>query len=82
MSEHPVQSAITRKFGLRPRSSWEEDVPRAVSKVLGGRGLPTGTGAKTDLVFSDPTVLRELAGQLTVAETFFFRHKEQLEEAV
>lgn len=77
-----VQTAVTRKFGLRPRSSWDDDLPRAVSRVLAARGLRAEAASTSDLLFADPTLLRDLAGQLTVAETFFFRHKEQLEEAV
>lgn len=82
MTEAAVQSVLTRKYGLRPRSSWSEDLPRALRGLLASCGLGSAAHAPQEWVCADPNLLRELAGCLTVAETFFFRHREQLEVAV
>jgi chemotaxis protein methyltransferase CheR len=82
MTEATLETALTRRFGLRPRSSWTEDLPRALGALLTACGLGPAGGTQQELVCADPNLLRELAGQLTVAETFFFRHREQLETVV
>ncbi|MBN1612148.1 MAG: hypothetical protein JW940_36290, partial [Polyangiaceae bacterium] len=82
MTEATLENALTRRFGLRPRASWSEDLPRALRGLLASCGLGSRGGAVHEWVCADPNLLRELAGQLTVAETFFFRHREQLETVV
>jgi chemotaxis protein methyltransferase CheR len=82
MTEATLENALTRRYGLRPRSSWSEDLPRALRGMLTSCGLGSAAGRAQELVCADPNLLRELAGQLTVAETFFFRHREQLETVV
>ena len=82
MPEPAVESALTRKFGLRPRSSWEEELPRALGRVMASRGVTHRTQLPDELLCADVGLLRELAGHLTVCETFFFRHREQLDQAV
>jgi chemotaxis protein methyltransferase CheR len=82
MTEAMLEHALTQRFGLRPRSSWSEDLPRALRGLFTSCGRGFGAGAAHDLVCADPNLLRELAGRLTVAETFFFRHREQLEAVI
>lgn len=75
-----LQSAIAKRFGLRPRHDWAKSIELAISQVADERRLPRER-VERDLV-DDPNLLRAVAGKLTVEETFFFRFPAQVEQVV
>lgn len=71
---------ILEGLGLVPLPSWEVELPAAIHQVCKQRGLsPEELGTRLD---SEPAALRELAGLLTVGETYFLREPRQFEEVV
>ncbi len=75
-----LQEEIARRYGLRPQDRWSRDLTRALAELGRRHGLPE---RKLGIALStDPRLLRELAGRLTIEETFFFRFPEQLTAAV
>ncbi len=75
-----LREEIARRFGLRPQDRWSRDLTRALAELGQRHGLPErklGAALSTD-----PRLFRELAGRLTIEETFFFRIPEQLAAAV
>ncbi|HEY6722437.1 MAG TPA: CheR family methyltransferase [Polyangiaceae bacterium] len=75
-----LQSAITKRFGLRPRHDWAKSIEQAISQLADERQLPRAR-VERDLP-DDPNLLRAVAGKLTVEETFFFRFPVQIEQVV
>ncbi len=76
----PLQEEIARRFGLRPQERWGRDLALALAELGRRHGLQ---GRRLRLALTaDPQLLRELAGRLTIEETFFFRFPEQLAAAV
>lgn len=67
---------VAAKLGLRID-------PRFALEVVERRALALGvTSGRYLCELGDPRELRELAGELTVGETYFFRHPEQLDAFV
>ena len=77
-SAEALQRAVTERYGLRLRQSWAEELPRALRRLQAARNL---SSAALELAATNAQLLRELAGQLTVEETFFFRNAEQIQHA-
>jgi chemotaxis protein methyltransferase CheR len=75
-----LHQEIARRYGLRPRDRWDHDLGKALAELARRRGLPTGRLEAA--LLSDPRLLRELAGLLTIEETFFFRFPEQVSAVV
>lgn len=71
---------ITRRYGLRPHASWPRTLAHAVEQLLLGRRLDPARARVIPL--QQPELVRELAGRLTVEETYFFRFPEQIQVAV
>ncbi|MBN2191347.1 MAG: hypothetical protein JW751_00905 [Polyangiaceae bacterium] len=75
-----LQQEIVRRFGLRPQERWDRDLVQAMAELGRRHGLDGRRLAAA--LSSDPRLMRELAGLLTIEETFFFRFPEQLAAAV
>ncbi len=80
MRTEELERTIARRFGLRPRDRWRRDLPSAFETLARRRGLTEPQ--LLQLVHADSSVLRELAGLLTIEETFFFRFPDQVALAV
>lgn len=63
---------LTDSLGLVPLPSWTKILPEALADLARSRGCPISK--VLDLADSDPNVLRDLAGYVTIGETHFFRH--------
>jgi len=75
MNPHELAARVSASFGMMERPTWSEDIPRAVADIATERAIPQGR--LMDALGSEPWALRELAGRLTVGETFFLRHPDQ-----
>jgi chemotaxis protein methyltransferase CheR len=64
---------LSKSFGLRPQHDWA----KAIAAVL----AQTGGGAHPDDTHDRARVLEDIARRITVGETHFFRHHEQLARA-
>jgi chemotaxis protein methyltransferase CheR len=64
---------LSKSFGLRAQNDWAKEI----SAVLAG----TGSAAHPDDARDRERVLEEIARRVTVGETHFFRHHEQLARA-
>ena len=74
-----VQSALLGRFGLSPRTRWRASLSRAIDDIGSIVNLPSDKLIARAV--TDPYLLREIAGRITVPESFFFRHAEQLESS-
>lgn len=72
-----VGTALRERYGIAPRSRWDDEVERAVQSVARRHGLRPSVAPST--VVGSPTLLREVAEGMTVGESYFFRHRPQLE---
>ena len=72
-----VQDALLNQYGLWPGDGWREALPRALHDI--SRAACVSESELMDRVLSDASLLRDIAGRVTVPESFFFRHPEQLE---
>ncbi len=72
-----VQDALLCQFGLWPGDGWLESLPRAIREV--GRAARVPEHEMLGRVLRDGVLLKEIAGKLTIQESFFFRHPEQLD---
>lgn len=75
-----LKEQIASRFGLRPQERWEHELGPALAALARRHGLPERQLDRA--LAADPQLLRELAGLLTIEETFFFRFPEQLSAAV
>jgi len=72
-----IEAVIAERLGLASRPSWPREIPRALEKIGGERGLPVA-----DLLLRmdrEPQLLAELAGHLMVGETYFLRHADHFD---
>jgi chemotaxis protein methyltransferase CheR len=70
-------SALLSRFGLAPRDGWQASIERATQQMAQSDNISADTlllRAVTDI-----TLLKRIAGHVTIPESFFFRHPEQLE---
>jgi chemotaxis protein methyltransferase CheR len=75
-----VQQVVLDRFGLRSPKNWDQEFELALGKLGRRYNLPP-----QELVSSlnlQHGLLRELAGLLTIGETYFYRAKEQIDAAV
>ncbi len=73
-----LEAALAQEVGFAPRRGWEGDLRRAIASVAGRHrvaGLP-------ELIASDAALVREVAENIAVGESYFFRQPAQLEMAV
>ncbi len=68
---------ISARFGLLPRDSWGTDLEQALVNIA--RRFDCSADDVVQRVASSPQLLRELAGCLTVQESFLLRNPEQFE---
>lgn len=68
-----IQEAIKNRYGLVPQPRWEQSLLQAMEQL--GLVDPGEDKASFGKILSNPMHLRELAGFLTVEESFFFRHE-------
>ena len=71
-----VEAAIMDQFGLVKRDGWEDALTRAAID-LGGQANLSPDVLLAQAV-SDTTLLKKLVGRLTIPESYFFRHEEQM----
>ena len=72
-----VQTELTGRFGLSPREGWHTSLKRAISEI--GNAANLSCEKLLERAMTDPNLLKEIAGRITVPESFFFRHPEQLD---
>jgi chemotaxis methyl-accepting protein methylase len=74
-----VRALIEARFGLTARSVSTRDIDRALAELAREEDL-----AECDLVarLAEPSLLRALAGKLTINESHFLRHEAQLAHVV
>jgi chemotaxis protein methyltransferase CheR len=80
MAARLVQQVVLDRFGLRSPKNWDQEFELALGKLGRRYNLPPH-----ELVLSlgaQQGLLRELAGLLTIGETYFFRAREQVDAAV
>ena len=75
-----LEREIARRFGLRLTGQRRQDIGAALTKLGKRHQLDRRSLGRT--LVGDPTLLRELAGLLTIEETYFFRFPEQVAAAV
>lgn len=71
-----LQEFVSIEFGLSSRHSWWDDLPRALEAMAVRHGVPAEVLARKAERNRD--LLRELAGYLTINESFFLRDIDQL----
>ena len=75
-----LERELARRFGLRPRQRWRGDLSSALAQLARRHRIaPEALSLALDL---NPALMRELAGLLTIEETYFFRFPEQVAAAV
>lgn len=75
-----IERQLGAALGLRPRAGTRPGLERELARLRAEHGL---TADEVDRrLGSEPWLVRRLATALTVEETFFFRHPEQLETLV
>lgn len=70
-----LQQRVTERFGLLPGTSWQSQLDDALGAMTRRYGVDEEELARR--AAEDPVLLRELAGYLTVDESYFLRHGEQ-----
>lgn len=75
-----IQSELVNRFGLSPRHDWHASIEKAATDICND----TNISMKTLLsrITYDIPLLKQLAGRMTISESFFFRHPEQLDRIV
>jgi chemotaxis protein methyltransferase CheR len=71
---YSLQELVLSKYGLVARDSWKKEIESAVQGLANERNL--ADQELIELALRDKCVLQEIAGRLTVEESFFFRHGE------
>ena len=71
-----VETAIMSQFGLVPREGWREALNRAAIDL--GSQTHHSPEALLARAVCDPTLLKRLVAGVTIPESYFFRHQEQL----
>ena len=80
MLPEELERQITQRFGLRPQERWRRDLATALATLTRRHRLPAQRASAA--IGADPRLLRELAGLLTIEETFFFRFPAQVDAAL
>lgn len=75
-----VQEMLTDRFGLFPREGWQASLERVISDIGDAANLPGES--LLDSAMTDAVLLRDIAGRMTVPESFFFRYPDQLDDIV
>jgi len=68
-----LEAEVRRRFGLMPRAGWSDTMSRTLDRYSTGDTPDTADGCAR--LFEDPDLLRQLAGRLTVDESYFLRHE-------
>ncbi|MBI5493812.1 MAG: tetratricopeptide repeat protein [Deltaproteobacteria bacterium] len=80
MSAAGLGARLQAAYGFSARPSWSRELSRAVEEVCRRHGLDAGTlHGRLD---AEPHLLDELAGLVTVGETYFYRHPSDIQHAV
>lgn len=70
---------VIQTTGLSYYEDKDRDLARAVARALGGAAFPSVTKYLGELSASDGSALDRLVEELTIGETFFFRHTEMFD---
>lgn len=71
-----IQTELENRFGLSPRNDWQVVIERAATELCDSTNIPMETFLRR--ITYDIPLLKQLAGRMTISESFFFRHPEQL----
>ncbi|MGC4119890.1 MAG: CheR family methyltransferase [Myxococcales bacterium] len=77
MTRELLQQLVGGRFGLTPRDSWGSDLERVTAEL--SRRTSLAPDALVARLERDPALLRQLAGGLTIDETYFLRQPEQFD---
>ncbi len=72
-----LMALIGSHYGLLARDDRAHSLEQAIETLSKSRGV--NPARLVDMAASDPRVLRELAGGITVPESFFFRHEDHFD---
>ncbi len=72
-----LAARVAEHYGLQPRDAWRSDLQTVASELCSR--LSCSHDSLVPQVVGNDALLREVAGRLTVGETFFLRHPEQFE---
>ncbi len=75
-----LQNTISQRYGLRPNRDWSKSIELAISELA--RERQVSPQVMESELYVNARLLREIAGRLTVEETFFFRFPAQIEFVV
>ncbi len=74
-----LEAALAKQVGFMRREGWDAELQRALAGLVERHGLPSDSAS--DLVAQRSPLVRELAEELAVSESYFFRGLAQLERA-